>query len=99
MPETLRLAPAAASAPSPFNAVELAGHSPAAARLQELVRRAASTEGGVLVVAEEGVLADDVAAEVHAGSRAAGGPFITIDCAVDAPSLDRHLFGATPGDG
>src|SRR5204863_2870698 len=75
--------------------VELMGRSPAVARVQELVRRGARLDGGVLITAEAGAAVDDIARELHHRSRAAAGPFIVIDCeAADATSVDRLLFGA-----
>ncbi|MBW8860796.1 MAG: sigma-54-dependent Fis family transcriptional regulator [Acidobacteria bacterium] len=75
--------------------VELTGRSPAITRLQELVRRGARLDGGVLITAEAGAAVDDIARELHHRSRAAAGPFIVIDCeAADATSVDRLLFGA-----
>ena len=75
--------------------VELTGRSPAIARVQELVRRGARLDGGVLITAEPGAALDDIARELHLRSRAASGPFIVVDCeAADAASVDRLLFGA-----
>ena len=75
--------------------VELTGRSPAITRVQELVRRGARLDGGVLIAAETGAAVDDIARELHLRSRAAVGPFVVVDCdAVDAASVDRLLFGA-----
>jgi DNA-binding NtrC family response regulator len=74
--------------------VELTGRSPAITRVQELVRRGARLEGGVLITAEAGAALDDIAREIHLRSRAAAGPFLVIDCdAADAAAVDRLLFG------
>jgi len=74
--------------------VELTGRSPAITRVQELVRRGARLDGGVLITAEAGAALDDIARELHLRSRAAAGPFIVVDCdAADAASVDRLLFG------
>jgi DNA-binding NtrC family response regulator len=78
-------------------AVELLGRSPAVEVVQELVRRAASRDGGVLLVAEAGVCVESVARELHLRSRAPGAPFILVDCgAADRAPLDAVLFGAAP---
>ena len=75
--------------------VELTGRSPAITRVQELVRRGARLDGGVLITAEPGAALDDIARELHLRSRAAAGPFLVVDCeAADAASVDRRLFGA-----
>ncbi len=98
MPDTLRLADARSRFERPstsLNAVELLGGSAAAVRLQELVRRASSLDGGVLISAESGADVESVARELHAGSRRAAGPFVSFDCqAGDAAHVDRLLFGA-----
>jgi DNA-binding NtrC family response regulator len=74
--------------------VELTGRSPAITRVQELVRRGARLDGGVLMTAEAGAALDDIARDLHLRSRAAAGPFIVVDCdAADATSVDRLLFG------
>jgi DNA-binding NtrC family response regulator len=83
--------------PSSPAAIELMGRSPAIARAQELVRRAALLETGVLIVAERGADAESVARELHARSRSAACPWIAIDCATeDGAKLDRLLFGRAP---
>ena len=55
------------------SALELAGHSPAITRVQELVRRAASLDVGVLLTAERGADVDSVARELHGRSRRSQG--------------------------
>lgn len=77
--------------------LELAGSSAAAARLRELVRRAAGASGGVLIVAEPGSEPESVARDLHARSARAGGSYVVVDCGgADGDSLDRELFGLTP---
>ena len=80
-------------------ALELAGHSPAITRVQELVRRAASLDVGVLLTAERGADVDSVARELHGRSRRAMAPYIIVECdGGEAPRLAQLLFGtATPG--
>src|SRR5690242_2802872 len=80
---------------APRGAIELVGESPAATRVQELVRRAAPLDGGVLITAESGVAADSIAYELHARSRRANGPYVIVECQTgDAARIDRLLFGA-----
>jgi DNA-binding NtrC family response regulator len=75
-------------------AIELVGRSAAIARAQELVRRAATLDSGVLIVGERGADPESVARELHARSRPPGAPWIAVECgAADAPALDRLLFG------
>jgi DNA-binding NtrC family response regulator len=79
-------------------AVELVGRSIPISRVQELVRRAADTDGPVLLIGERGVDVASVARELHMRARGAERPFIQIECAGrDAASLDRELFGTTTG--
>jgi DNA-binding NtrC family response regulator len=82
--------------PAPV-ALELVGHSPAITRVQELVRRAAPLDVGVLVAAEAGADVDSVARQLHASSRRATGSYVTVECAgADASHLNQLLFGAAP---
>ena len=75
-------------------AIELVGRSAAIVRAQELVRRAAVLDTGVLIVAERGSDAESVARELHVRSRSAAAPWIPFECAGgDASSL---LFGRLP---
>ena len=79
--------------------LELVGHSPAITRAQELVRRAAAMDGGVLLTAEPGAAVESVARELHARSRRASGPYVIVECAaVDAARADRLLFGSPAQD-
>ncbi len=99
MADTLTLAnnrPSRIASSSPA-AIELVGQSASIARVQELVRRAALLETGVLIVAERGADAESVARELHARSRSAASPWIAIECASgDSARLDRLLFGRGP---
>ncbi|HEY7292938.1 MAG TPA: sigma 54-interacting transcriptional regulator [Vicinamibacterales bacterium] len=95
MPEAIELAPnhPARSA----SALELTGSSAAVGRVMELVRRAATLDGAVLITAEQGCGVDPVAREIHARGRHSDGPFVSVMCgALDAAGLDRALFGAQP---
>jgi two-component system, NtrC family, nitrogen regulation response regulator NtrX len=75
-------------------AVELLGRSAAVARVHELIRRAATLDGGALITAETGVDVEAVARELHYRGRAAAAPFVAVRCdAGDAASIDRLLFG------
>ncbi len=83
--------------PATSAAIELVGRSAAVARAQELVRRAAVLDTGVLIVAERGSDAESVARDLHARSRSATAPWISIECAgADSSSIDRVLFGRPP---
>lgn len=75
-------------------ALELVGHSPAITRVQELVRRAAALDVGVLLTAERGADVDSVARELHGRSRRAAAPYVAVECdGADASRLGQLLFG------
>lgn len=100
MPETVIEEPVTPAKPVELpGAVELVGVSAAVNRVRELVRRAASTEGGVLIVGEAGVAVESIAANLHARSRMAAGAYVLVDCDAGEPArLDRMLFGAVAAD-
>ena len=78
-------------------AVELTGRSAAIARVQELVRRGALLEGGVLITAEPGAAVESVARELHLRGSQPAAACVIVDCdAGDPASVDRRLFGAPP---
>ena len=79
--------------------LELAGRSAAITRIQELVRRAALLDGGVLLTAERGIDVDSVACELHGRSRRAGYPYIVVDCDVGRSRIGDLLFGLEPAAG
>jgi DNA-binding NtrC family response regulator len=77
---------------------ELLGGSPAMQKLRELVRRAAASEGRVLVTGENGTGKELVAHALHDGSRRRGGPFVKLNCAaVPAELIESELFGHERG--
>jgi len=77
---------------------ELVGASPAMQGLRELVRRAAASEGRVLVTGENGTGKELVARALHEGSRRQGGPFVKMNCAaVPAELVESELFGHERG--
>jgi len=87
-------------APGSSAPTELIGGSAAIGRVQELMRRTASLESGVLLVGERGADAPAIARDLHARSRPAGAPWIVIDCGGDdAARIDRSLFGTARNHG
>jgi two-component system, NtrC family, response regulator HydG len=77
--------------------VELTGRSGAITRVQELVHRGARLDGAALITGEPGSGVEEIARELHRRGRAAGGPFVAVDCEAGDPStVDRLLFGARP---
>jgi DNA-binding NtrC family response regulator len=84
--------------PASSAALELVGRSPVIGRVQEIVRRSASLESGVLIVGERGADAESVARDLHARSRPAAASWIAVECgAGDAAHLEPALFGTPSG--
>ena len=90
MRDTLTLAGARPARFGRPNAVEFAGRSAAISRIQELVRRVATRDGGVLLVARRGTDAESVAREIHGRGRHANAPFVSVSCG--AAGAERALF-------
>jgi DNA-binding NtrC family response regulator len=78
--------------------LEMVGSGPAMERLFELVRRAAPSEGRVLVTGENGTGKELVARAIHEQSRRRAGPFVKLNCAaVPAELIESELFGHERG--
>src|SRR3954469_14471272 len=78
-------------------ALELVGRSLAIVRTQELIRRAAQVDGGVLLVAERGVDVESIAREIHDRARRPAAAFVHVVCSAGDPArLDAVLFGSAP---
>ncbi|MGH7306017.1 MAG: sigma-54-dependent transcriptional regulator [Candidatus Rokuibacteriota bacterium] len=76
----------------------LIGHSPAMAKVFELVRKAARSEANILVVGESGTGKELIARAVHANSPRATQAFVPVDCAsLPEPLLESELFGHEKG--
>jgi DNA-binding NtrC family response regulator len=93
MPETLMLA---SSGPGGSHgrgagAVELVGYSAAISRVQEMVRRIAALEGGVLLIVRRGADAESVARDVHETSAHGAHAFVSVPCG--SAGIERALFG------
>ena len=77
---------------------EMVGSGPAMQRLFELLRRAAASEGRVLVTGENGTGKELIARALHEGSRRKHGPFVKLNCsAVPAELIESELFGHEKG--
>jgi DNA-binding NtrC family response regulator len=77
---------------------EMIGGGPAMRRLLDVIRRAAPSEGRVLVTGENGTGKELVARALHEGSRRRGGPFVKLNCAaVPAELIESELFGHERG--
>jgi DNA-binding NtrC family response regulator len=95
-PMTLADARTARLVKSSTVALELVGRSLAIVRTQELIRRAAQVDGGVLLVSERGVDVESIAREIHDRARRPAATFVHVVCSSDPARLDAALFGTTP---
>jgi DNA-binding NtrC family response regulator len=78
--------------------LEMVGGGPAMRRLFDVIRRAAPSEGRVLVTGENGTGKELVARALHAGSRRKDAPFVKLNCAaVPAELIESELFGHERG--
>jgi DNA-binding NtrC family response regulator len=76
----------------------LLGNSPAMARVQKLIERAAPTDANVLIVGENGTGKEIVAREIHRLSRRAEKPMVSIDLGATSETLfESELFGHVKG--
>jgi transcriptional regulator with PAS, ATPase and Fis domain len=74
------------------------GSSPAALEVKRQARRAAQTEGNVLLVGETGTGKELLAHAIHAASTRADKPFIGVNlAAVPETLLEAEFFGVVPG--
>jgi DNA-binding NtrC family response regulator len=97
---------ASASAPrkSPISTVAhpdlppLFAHSPAMAKLLQVMDRVAPSDASVLVTGEHGVGKDVIARWIHARSRRRAGPFVPVNVAALAAGVfESELFGHVRG--
>jgi len=78
--------------------LDMVGGGAAMQRLFELIRRAAPSEGRVLITGENGSGKELVARAIHQHSRRSQGPFVKLNCAaVPAELIESELFGHERG--
>jgi len=78
--------------------LEMVGSGPAMQALFEVIRRAAPSEGRVLLTGENGSGKELVARALHEQSRRRSGPFVKLNCAaVPAELIESELFGHERG--
>jgi len=76
----------------------LVGESRAMAKVKELIQRAASANGTVLITGETGTGKELAARAIHAGSPRHPRAFVTVNCAALTESLlEAELFGHAKG--
>ncbi len=78
--------------------LDMVGSGPEMQRLFEIIRRAAPSEGRVLVTGENGTGKELVARALHEHSRRRDAPFVKLNCAaVPAELIESELFGHERG--
>jgi len=79
-------------------ATALLGDSPAMRRVHSLIARAGPTQANVMILGENGTGKELVARALHAASRRADAPLVTVDLGAVAETLfDSELFGHVKG--
>lgn len=77
---------------------DMLGQSAAMERVFERIRRAAPSEGRVLITGENGSGKELIARALHQNSRRQGKPFVKLNCAaVPAELIESELFGHEKG--
>ncbi len=80
------------------NADYIVGGSTAVQDLLAQIQKVTASDLSVLITGDSGTGKELVARAIHYNSRRAGGPFITVNCAVLAPMLfENELFGHVRG--
>ncbi|MCF8168625.1 MAG: sigma 54-interacting transcriptional regulator, partial [Rhodoferax sp.] len=83
---------------SKYTFASFIGMSPAAVEVKRQARRAAQSSSPVLLLGETGTGKELLAHAVHAASKRAAGPFISVNiAAVPDTLLETEFFGVAPG--
>jgi len=83
---------------SQLGSFEMVGKSPGMSRLYDVIRKAAPSEGRVLITGENGTGKELIARAIHAHSRRKGMPFVKLNCAaVPHELIESELFGHERG--
>jgi DNA-binding NtrC family response regulator len=89
---------AASESNDPADNLGMVGFSAAMAQLRRRIRQVAPTDETVLICGESGAGKELVARAIHAGSRRAGGPLVSLNCPALSPQLaESELFGHRRG--
>lgn len=77
---------------------KIIGTSEEMIKVFKMVEKVADTEATILIYGESGTGKELIAREIHAGSRRAQGPFVSINCgALPKDLLESNLFGHMKG--
>jgi NtrC-family two-component system response regulator AlgB len=78
--------------------IELESSDPQVRQVLDLVRRVAPTDAAILIRGESGTGKGVLAHTIHAWSKRAGNPFVTVSCpSLNADLLESDLFGHRKG--
>jgi DNA-binding NtrC family response regulator len=81
-----------------FSFENIVGQSPVMVEIFEQIERVAPTDSTVMLYGESGTGKELFAGAIHAHSRRASRPFITVDCSTLSPGLlESELFGHVKG--
>ena len=93
-----KAASAHGSRQSRYTFASFVGTSPAAVEVKRQARRAAQSGSPVLLLGETGTGKELLAHAIHAASRRASGPFVSVNiAAVPDTLLEAEFFGVAPG--
>lgn len=96
--EHVRLSQEVAELRAETGRYEMVGNSAAMDRVYELIRKAAPSEGRVLIAGENGTGKELIARAIHAHSRRKAAPFVKLNCAaVPHELIESELFGHERG--
>lgn len=88
----------AESAPDEQSLAALVGNSPAMLYLKEMIIKASTAPGPVLISGESGAGKELVAQALHGNSPHRKGPFVPVNCgALPEALMESELFGYAPG--
>ncbi len=77
---------------------EIIGDSKEIKRIMKQIKKAAPTNGTVLISGDSGVGKELIARAIHSGSKRNTGPFITVNCAaIPEELIEAELFGFEKG--
>jgi DNA-binding NtrC family response regulator len=86
------------AASKPALCISMIGNSPAMQELRQRIAQIATTDETVLICGESGTGKELVAKTIHALSRRAGGPLVSLNCpALSAQLTESELFGHKRG--